>query len=507
MSNLGGFLKLKERATPPKLTGCGDPEIQAMNQQADLLSLIESDTGEHGRVSGDRIDFHSCPICGHRDCFSYYPPTNSWHCFGDSNDSGFAGGSFTEYVQATRRAADYTEAVTMLRDATGNPYEGAPGREAKATQDGQDGDRLLLPTWTAIQATSPPSRNAPLIHNILRLGHVALLAAKGKAGKSWSAVELSIAVATGGVRGGFGCERGDVLDIDPEIDRNSLDNRFAATCEALNVDSAKIDSHVAKWALRGVEGATMSNIIHDLEIRRPDGSFALIVVDSASVFVEGDENSSVDIRRFAAKVLRMTSITGAAVLLVHHFGKGSAGDRDTADRARGSSVWLDFPDATLYLTEIFPQNGEIGDYLHDGERAFLLESGGLREFPIMEPKHLIFAHPIHRVDVEGITEGWKPTSARRSGGKSTAEVNKAKAEANRANIAAALLSHYYTEGIGEDGLLLKDAAEVAGVDPRTLTTALDGSDVFEIVQVTQRKRYVRPKHPPRASPPELPLAD
>ena len=77
--------------------------------------------------------------------------------------------------------------------------------------------------------------------------------------------------------------------------------------------------------------------------------------------------------------------------------------------------------------------------------------------------------------------------------------------AKNAATVAALLAHYYAEGIGEDGLILKEAAEAVNLESRQLTTALEGCEHFEIVQVTQRKRYVRPKRAPRASPPELPL--
>ena len=488
-----------------KLRAQGDADIKTMLEEIDLQSIIRTDTGEQGRQRGERIDFAHCPICGHRDCFSYYPETNSWSCFGASNTTGYEGGTALEYYKATRSDSD-AEAVKWLREQTGHPYEQKPRDGNTDGQSAQDGEELRLPPWSHVRATEPPKRNGVLIEGILRRGHVALLAAKGKSGKSWSAIQLSIAVATGGEWFGCRCGQGDVLYLDPEIDRKSLDNRFAEVCKAVGADTAEIDAHVAKWPLRGVEGATMGNVVHDLQLACAFGQFALVIIDSCSVFVEGDENSSVDIRRFSAKVLRVAAITGASVLLVQHYGKGNAGDRDTADRARGSSVWLDFPDATLFLTETFPPSGEPSDYLRDGERAFLLETGGLREFPTMEPKRLIYSYPTHRIDADGITDGWKPSSGQRKGADKTNELKTAQAEAKRAATVAALLAHYYANGIGEDGLLLKEAAEAVNLDSRQLATALEGCEHFEIVQVTQRKRYVRPKHAPRASPPELPLS-
>lgn len=365
----------------------------------------------------------------------------------------------------------------------------------------------LLPPWTAIRSTEPPKRNPVLIDGVVRQGHVMLLAGKGKIGKSWSAIELCVSVATGSAEW-FGlplASSGACLYIDPELDPKSLDNRFRAVCDAMGADTAQVDANVAKWSLRGVAGANMNAIIRDLETRCTFGQFALVVIDSCSVFVEGDENSSVDVRRFSAKVLRIAAITGATVLLVHHFGKAKDGDRAAADRARGSSVWLDFPDAVLTLTEILPTSGEPSDYLQLGEYACLLESGGIREFKRMEPVRLIFGYPIHRVDAEGITDSWKPMSSERDGGKRTAELNRAKSEAANAQAVANLLAYCYANGIGKEGLLFKDAVAIAGTSDKTLAKALGECEHFELVQVSQRKRYVRPTKPPEEPPPTLDL--
>lgn len=506
MSNFQAVMKARARADPPKVHASGDSEMQEMLAQVDLLSVIQADAGESGHKSGGRIDFKSCPICHHRNCFSYYPSTNSWACFGDSNSSGYEGGTAFEYYKATR-TDDNTEAVKWLRDKTGHPYKTESANDSTEAVQDEDSDGLLLPAWTAVKASEPPTRNPALIDGVLRRGHVMLLSGKGKIGKSFSAIELCVSVATGREEW-FGLplkSSGACLYIDPELDSRSLDNRFAAVCEAMQADKLKVDERISKWSLRGVAGANMNAIIHDLQRACAFDQFALVVVDSCSCFVEGDENSSVDIRAFSAKVLRIAEITGASVLLVHHTGKAKDGDREAADRARGSSVWLDFPDAILNITEVLPPSGEPSDYLESGVYACLLESGGIREFPRMEPIRLLFDYPIHRVDFEDLTDDWKPRSSSRDGANKTNEIKKAQKATNYANITAKLLAHFYANGIGEDGIIVKDAAAICDCDVRTLTAAVDKSDYLSVVQVTQRKRYIRPKNPPKPEPPELPL--
>lgn len=370
----------------------------------------------------------------------------------------------------------------------------------------QDRPPRLLPPWDSVRAKNPPRRSPELISGLLRRGHVMMLAGKGKTGKSWAAIQLSVAVATGGEWLGHKCESGGVLYIDPEIDPKSLDNRFSAVCEAAGADPRQVGYRVSKWSLRGVEGACMTSILHDLEHYTVPGQYALVVFDSASVFLEGDENSSVDVRRFAAKVLQVAAVTGASVLLVHHYGKGAAGDKAAADRARGSSVWLDFPDVALFITGVCPPSGEPSDYLEENTHASILECGGQREFAQPEPVRLLFHYPIHSVDLEGITEGWKPNSAQSKGGKQKSISSKTDEEAKLAHAEAELLAVFYSEHVGSDGVSLKEAAEIVGVDPRTLEARLAGSNRFEIVATSPRKRRVRAKVAPRPVQSEIGLS-
>ena len=115
-NNLEAIERLKARADPPECHTSGDSEMAAMLAEVDLLALIQADTGEQGRKSADRIDFKSCPICGHLNCFSYYPTTNSWSCYSKSNTSGYAGGTAIEFYKATRTDDD-TEVSEIQFDA------------------------------------------------------------------------------------------------------------------------------------------------------------------------------------------------------------------------------------------------------------------------------------------------------------------------------------------------------------------------------------------------------
>lgn len=75
---------------------------------------------------------------------------------------------------------------------------------------------------------------------------------------------------------------------------------------------------------------------------------AVVLVDTITRFIEGDENKSEDMRRFAQKVFRLVN-AGATVVLLHHSKKGSSGTLD--DGLRGSSELAAFVDS-CWVTEL-----------------------------------------------------------------------------------------------------------------------------------------------------------
>jgi hypothetical protein len=85
--------------------------------------------------------------------------------------------------------------------------------------------------------------------------------------------------------------------------------------------------------------------LDDLEDELPG---AVVIVDTITRFIEGDENKSEDMRRFARKAFRLAN-AGATVVLLHHSKKGSSGSLD--DGLRGSSELAAFVDS-CWVTEL-----------------------------------------------------------------------------------------------------------------------------------------------------------
>lgn len=94
------------------------PSLSEIKEGYDLVTRIREDTGEHGRMSGNCMRFVKCPICGHNDCFAYYPSTNTWACFSSSNTTGVAGGSAIDYLIA-REGLTVASAIALLENEIG----------------------------------------------------------------------------------------------------------------------------------------------------------------------------------------------------------------------------------------------------------------------------------------------------------------------------------------------------------------------------------------------------
>lgn len=499
--------RIQARADPPATPSYnGDDDMKAMLAEFDLLALIQSDTGETGRRSGGRIDFTSCPICGHRDCFSYFTKTNSWSCFGASNASGYEGGTAIEYYKATRTDDD-TEAVKWLREETGHPYQGKQSAddEPSANQGEQDGTSDGFPPITPSMATEPPKRAPVMIDGILRQGHTLLVTARSKAGKTFLMLQLAVAVACGERWLGRDCRQGRVLFVNPEVDPPSAENRLHDVAEAMAASLEAVKENVDFWHLRGhVQG--IKDTARALYARVKRGDYALIIFDSVYELYEGDENSADDARKFFHVVDEIAKRLDCSIAMTHHHAKGIRADLDALDRGSGSGVFGRKPDAPLDMIQVFPPSDD-DTTLDPGVTAWRVSDSGLREFPGIDPFNVFFKYPRHLLDFDGVTSEWKPKSGYQAGGKKTGEKNKQKSSDRAERCITALLAEFVARGRA-DGIPATEAAEIVSesigetVKAQTLKTYVEKSEQLDVDQVSQKRWQVTPKKSP---PPSLEL--
>jgi RecA-family ATPase len=211
-----------------------------------------------------------------------------------------------------------------------------------------------------IDAT-PPERRW-LLKDTLPLGKVGALVARGGTGKSQFLLQMAISVATGVKLAGrweIG-EPGAAMVLFSEDDDEEIHRRVRTCADFMagdTRDQAKffqdlkdnlfIKSMVAQpnlmtAKLKSGEVVATDYVSRLLLTLRGVPELKLVIIDPASRFRGGEENSAGDVTRFVEELEKIPRAVGATLLVAHHVRKSSSSSADQAqDAARGSSALSD----------------------------------------------------------------------------------------------------------------------------------------------------------------------
>ena len=266
-----------------------------------------------------------------------------------------------------------------------------------------------------------------IIEGVLRERQVMLIAAPPKGGKTWLAVALMWALATGGEWLGARCARTRVVYCNMEVSPASFANR----CEAVRGEMG-IPHDAARMVdvLSGRGAGYDANRLVEAVLVHLGGTPACVVVDCLYAIETGNENDAEAIRALFAELNRLTR-AGCSVVGVHHFPKGSSGMKASVDRMAGSSVFARAPDALLSLDPLdVDPRGEAGAELAEqGYSAYRL-SFDLRDFRPRRPIDLIFTGTRFVRDVGGLLGGAYIKGSPQANGAHSGRANAERAEAD-----------------------------------------------------------------------------
>jgi RecA-family ATPase len=195
-----------------------------------------------------------------------------------------------------------------------------------------------------------PQLAPPLIHGMLRQGHKMLMAGPSKAGKSFSLIELCVAIAEGIKWLAWQCAQGKVLYVNLELDRASALHRFKDVYHALGLPPKHIDN-IDIWNLRG-KSVPMDKLAPKLIRRAAKKNYIAVIIDPIYKVLTGDENNAHEMANFTNQFDKIATELGASVIYCHHHSKGAQGGKKSMDRASGSGVFARDPDALIDLVEL-----------------------------------------------------------------------------------------------------------------------------------------------------------
>lgn len=208
-----------------------------------------------------------------------------------------------------------------------------------------------------------------LISGLLHQGSKLALGGGSKSFKSWTLLDLAIAVAYGLPWLRFETTAAPVLYINFEIPPWSWQHRLKTICAARAI--TQIPGRLTLWNLRGF--ATNYSTLLPKILAIAKNRFALIIIDPIyKLYGQADENSASDIAALLNALDFLITQTQAALAWGSHFSKGNQSAKDSIDRVSGSGVFARDPDSLIMFTK------------HEIDDAFTVEST-LRNFPPVPP--------------------------------------------------------------------------------------------------------------------------
>jgi hypothetical protein len=230
--------------------------------------------------------------------------------------------------------------------------------------------------FVAQQLPPPPE----LVWGILHRGSKLALGGGSKTFKTWTLIDLALAVSHGEPWLSFKTTAARVLFVNMEVQPWSFQSRIKAVAEAKHI---KIKPGVLEiWNLRG---HARESLLFQIERAVGEG-YGLIILDPMyKLLGNSDENSARDITGLLNGVEHLAARAAAAIAFGAHFAKGNAAGKESIDRISGSGVFARDPDTILTFTR------------HEVADAFTVEAT-LRNFKPVEPFVARWLYPLMRRD-------------------------------------------------------------------------------------------------------------
>ena len=337
------------------------------------------------------------------------------------------------------------------------------------------GQRTGAISLTELLATPPPPPNY-LLDSLWRAGEHAVLSAPRAVGKSWAALQLAVAVATGGDFLGFHVPAPHrVLYVSTELTDGALHGRFSQlevpghalgrihvyAQGDLRLRTTSIQEHFRKASSGTGHGKadepTGYSKRYSLAELEPAGVMELmieetgaevVIIDPWAAFLDGNESDNSEVARACEILSDVGRRFGVSFVMVHHHGKATdkrSGDQH--DGARGASRLMDWPSVRMTLSRPSPGSDSMAlditarndrsperfyVQLHAGEaQPWRLASTATTSGDGAADSHLAFALTVARHVHDHAGERISVASLKKARGKSEDAIKAALARADR----------------------------------------------------------------------------
>lgn len=182
----------------------------------------------------------------------------------------------------------------------------------------------------------------PILQGLFDHGDRVAIVGQSKARKSFYALQLAVAVATGTEFLGVPTVKQNVLLVNGEIIGRAYKKRLRRMVAKLGIDPATLDGLVI---VNASENADVGGFAEILTLCKKQGA-AVAVIDPAYLLL-GDEIDQQQVKQ-SVRDMKLFSADGVTLVCVYHATKGRMGDKQTVDRISGSGIFA--RDASTMLT-------------------------------------------------------------------------------------------------------------------------------------------------------------
>ena len=326
---------------------------------------------------------------------------------------------------------------------------------------------------------SPIVLDEVLIEGVMRRGDKMCVAGPSKAYKSFSLIQLAIAVSCGGKWLGWRCKQGRVLYINCELRGESFRSRVWEV--ASKMDGARRESiaeNMDVWNMRGRTQpleTSKDHIIEQAESRKYD----VIILDPIYKLFAGDENSAEEVSAFMLAMDELAMRLHASVVYCHHHSKGAKGGVSAQDRFSGSGVFARDCDELIDVSPLDLKDHSVTEWGYEKTATAWRIETVIRDFEPKRPLDVVFEYPVHHVDETGYLSEFSLLSPQSVGGNKSATTRREQRDAKVVE-----LEEYCAEYYADNGTPLSSAqlARVFEKSPRTIVNWANKSDELRVEQ-------------------------
>lgn len=327
--------------------------------------------------------------------------------------------------------------------------------------------------------TTPIVLDEVLIDGIMRRGDKMCVAGASKSYKTFSLIQLAIAMACGTRWFGWQCTKGRVLYINYELRSESFRSRVWEIARAMGASAEDIAGNMDVWNMRGRTQPLETSKDHIIA-QASERGYDLIVLDPIYKPFAGDENSAEDVSNFMLAMDELAMRLNASVAYCHHHSKGAKGGVSAQDRFSGSGVFARDCDELIDISPLDLKDHSITEWGFDDRASAWRVETVIRDFAPKPPLDVVFEYPLHHVDSTGSLSEFSILSPQSVGGSKRGEQQQAERDRNIDKLERWCIDHYKFD---TRALTASELSEVFEKSPRTIVGWANRSDSLRVEKV------------------------